>query len=63
MDRAKNSLKYIALQKRYFYQKAWKLQKKSSRVTPKHTNNAEILHLWKTWMQNSAWPFPREIHN
>ena len=35
MDRANNSLKYIALQKRYFYQKAWKLQKKSSRVTPK----------------------------
>ena len=35
MDRANNSLKYIALQKRYFYQKACKLQKKSSRVTPK----------------------------
>ena len=40
MDRANNSLKYIG----YFYKKAWKLQKKSSRVTPKHTKNAEILH-------------------
>ena len=48
MDRANNSVKYIALQKRYFYQKAWKLQKKSSRVTPKHTKDAEIMHPCKT---------------
>ena len=49
MDRANNSLKYIALQKRYFYQKAWKLQMKSSRVTPKHTKDAE----WPFFPPNS----------
>ena len=48
MDRANNSLKYIALQKRYFYQKARKLEKKSGRVTPKHTKDAEIMHPCKT---------------
>lgn len=49
--------KIYCTSKRYFYQKAWKLQKKSSRVTPKHTKDAEIMHPCKTSMQNFAWPF------
>ena len=57
MDRANNSLKYIALQKRYFYQKAWKLQKKSSRVIPKPKKDAEILHPWKAWTQKFRMAF------
>ena len=57
MDRAKNSLKYIALQKRHFYQKAQKLQKNSSRVIPKHKKDAEILHPWKAWTQKLRMAF------